>query len=402
MPQFTYTAVNSAGKKQSGSMEAANRSQLVGKLRDDGWFVIQAEDVADAVQRKEISGSKKINLKILAIFARQFSTLINSGITVVKALDILYQQIDDKNLRKSIGKIYEAVQKGETMSEAFRHQGDAYPELFINMLATGENAGNLDTVLMRMADHYEKENKLKNKIKGAMIYPAVLGILTVVVVILMLVVVLPSFVGIITSGGGKIPLPTKILLDLSDFLQSYWYLVFGGILLFVIGFRGFRRSDKGGLLWDSFKLKVPIVKKSLPMIYASRFSRTLSTLLSSGIQMIQAIEITARVINNRKIKDQLMTVTEDIRKGSQLSTALSRIEVFPVMIQNMISVGEESGMLDDILEKTANFYDEESDAAISRLVGLLEPLMIIFMAVIIGFIVIAIALPMFSMYGEIA
>lgn len=402
MPQFTYTAINTSGKKQTGSMEAANRGQLINKLKDDGWFVVKAEDVADAIRRKEIGASKKIKLKVLAVFARQFATLINSGITVVKAMDILYQQTEDKTLRESIGKVYEAVQKGETMSDAFRHQGEAYPELFTNMLMTGENAGNLDMVLLRMADHYEKENKLKNKIKGAMIYPAVLGTLTIVVVILMLTVVLPSFVGIITSGGGQIPLPTRILLDLSDFLQSYWYLVLGVIILLVIGFRGFRRSEKGGLKWDSFKLKVPIVKKSLPMIYASRFARTLSTLLSSGIQMIQAIEITARVINNRKLMNELMTVTEDIRKGSQLSTALRRIEAFPVMIQNMISVGEESGLLDDILEKTANFYDEESDAAIARLVGLLEPLMIIFMAVIIGFIVIAIALPMFSMYGAVA
>lgn len=401
MPSFTYTAMNTAGKKLNGSMEANNRAQLISKLKEDGLFVLSAEDKADIVHRKEIGSAKRIKIKPLAIFCRQFSTLINSGITAIKALDILYQQSDDKVLRQSIGKVYEAVQKGEAMSEAFRSQGETYPELFVNMVMTGESAGNLDTVLVRMAEHYEKENKLKNKIKGAMIYPMVLAILTVVVVILMLIVVLPTFTGIIMAGGAAIPAPTRFLLGLSDFLRSYWYLVFGGITLLVIGIRGFKRSEKGKLWWDEKKLKIPIIKKSLPMIYAARFARTLSTLISSGIQMIQAIEITARIVNNQYIHDKLKTVNEDIRKGSQLSTSLQRTNIFPPMIPNMISVGEESGLLDDILAKTANFYDEESEAAIQRMVGLIEPLMIIIMAVVIGFVVISIALPMFTMFGAV-
>ncbi len=305
-------------------------------------------------------------------------------------------------LKKYIGRIYEAVQKGEAMSDAFHHQGEAFPELFINMLLAGESSGTLDTVLLRMADHYEKEVKLKNKIKGAMIYPMVLMTLTIVVVILMLTVVLPSFIGIIEAGGGQLPGPTRMLIALSEFLQKYWYLVGGVILLLTIGWRAYKRSDTGHLWWDTQKLKLPIVKKSLRMIYSSRFARTLSTLLSSGIQMLQSLDITARVINNQKIHNKRKTVIEDIRKGTPLSVSLRKTNEFPPMIYNMINVGEESGLLDDILTKTAAFFDEESDAAIQRLVGLLEPLMIILMAVIIGFIVIAIALPMFSMYGAIA
>ena len=401
MPQFSYTAVDATGKRLTGSLEATNKAQLIVKLKEKGFYVTEAEDKVDTAVKAQASMSKKIKLKPLAIFCRQFATLINAGITAVKSLDILYQQCEDKNLKACIGRVYEAVQKGEAMSEAFRKQGEAFPELFINMVMTGESAGNLDAVLLRMADHYEKENKMKNKIKGAMIYPLVLACLTVVVVILMLVVVLPSFIGIIQAGGGEIPLPTRILLGLSAFLQKFWYLLAGGITLIVIAWRGFKRSEKGHLWWDTTKLKLPVVGKSLKMIYAARFARTLSTLLSSGIQMLMSIEITARVIGNQLIHDKLLIVTEDIRKGSQLSVSIRKTEQFPPMIYNMISVGEESGLLDDILQKTAAFFDEESDAAISRLVGLLEPLMIIIMAVIIGFIVISIALPMFTMYGSI-
>lgn len=402
MPQFTYTAVDASGKRTSGNLEAVNKSQLIAALKEQGLYLIEATDRIDTTARDVSNVSKKIKLKPLAIFCRQFSTLINAGITAIKALDILYQQAEDKILKESIGRVYEAVQKGEAMSDAFRKQGEAFPELFINMIMTGESSGNLDQVLIRMADHYEKENKMKNKIKGAMIYPMVLGILTVAVVILMLVVVLPSFIGVIESGGGEIPLPTRILLDLSGFIQRFWWLLGGVIILLVIGWRGFKRSEKGHLWWDGFKLNMPIVGKSLRMIYSARFARTLSTLVSSGLQMLSAIEITARVVGNKLIHDRLLLVTEDIRKGAQLSTAIRNTDQFPAMIYNMISVGEESGLLDDILGKTAAFYDEESDAAIGRLVGLLEPLMIIFMAIIIGFIVISIALPMFSMYGNIA
>ena len=270
------------------------------------------------------------------------------------------------------------------------------------MVMSGEGSGNLDQVLTRLADHYEKENKLKNKIKGAMIYPLVLASLTVVVVILMMVVVLPTFIGIIESGGGDIPAVTRILIAISSFLQHYWWLVLAIVLILVVAWRGFKRSEQGALWWDTVKLDMPIIGKSIRMIVAARFARTLATLISSGLQMLQSIEITSRVVNNKLIHDKLLYAVEDIRKGVSLSSAIRRTEQFPAMIYNMINVGEESGMLDDILTKTAAFFDEESDAAVNRLVGLLEPLMIIFMAVIIGFIVISIALPMFTMYGTIA
>ena len=397
MPQFTYTGVNTAGKKMTGSSEASSQNLLISKLKEEGIFVIRAEDKADVVKRKEIGGMRKIGIKDIAIFCRQFSTLINAGITAVMSLDILYQQTEKKALRKSIGQVYEAVQKGELMSEAFRKQGEIYPELFINMVMTGESGGNLDSVLLSMADHYEKENKLNNKIKGALVYPIILTILSVAIVTFLLTVVMPTFTGMIISGGAEIPAPTRILLAISDFLVNYWYIAIGIITLIVIGIRGFKRSEKGKLWWDTNKMKLPVIGKSLRMIYSARFARTLSTLLSSGIQMLLGIEITARVINNQLIHDKLNIMIEDIRKGSSLSVSLRKTNEFPPMIYNMISVGEESGLLDDILAKTAAFYDEESESAIQRIVGLIEPLMIVVMGFMIGFIVISMFLPMITM-----
>ena len=402
MPQFVYTAVDMMGKKKIGVLEAASMAQLGVKLKEQNLYVVKADDKSEIKTSKEIGESRKVKIKSLAVFCRQFATLINAGITAVKAMDILYQQTEDLALKKHIGNIYEAVQKGDSMSDAFQKQSGAFPELFVSMLLAGESSGTLDSVLMRMADHYEKENKLKNKIKGAMIYPIVLMTLTVVMVILMLTIVLPQFISIIEAGGGVIPLPTRMVIGLSNFMTTYWYLILGIVILITISWRAFKRSDKGHIWWDTRKLRLPIVRKSLRMIYSSRFARTLSTLLSSGIQMLQALDITARVVNNRLIHDKVKLVIEDIRKGTPLSVGLKKTDEFPPMVYNMINVGEESGLLDDILTKTSAFFDEESEAAIQRLVGLLEPLMIIIMAVIIGFIVIAIALPMFSMYGAIA
>lgn len=402
MPQYEYSAVDANGKVTSGVMEAATLSQLNARVKEKGLFVVTSVDKAEAKQRNVELKRTKIKTKVLAIFCRQFATLINAGITAVKSLDILQQQATDKVLKESLSEIYEGIQKGESLSEAFRGQGNAYPELFINMVLAGESSGNLDSVLSRLAEHFERENKLNNKIRSAVIYPIVLSFITVAVVILMITVVLPQFTGLITSGGGNIPAPTRFLLGVSDAFTNYWWLILGVIVLTGLIWRMYTRTDKGRLWRDSKLLSAPIVGKSIKMIITARFARTLSTLLSSGIQMLPAIDITSRVVNNSLIQEKLVISMEDIRKGVSLSNSLRKIDELPPMIHNMVSVGEESGLLDDILTKTAAFYDEESEAAIQRLVGLMEPALIIVMAVIIGFIVVSIYMPMFQMYSFVA
>ncbi len=400
MPQYRYTAIDTGGRTVRGVLDAANPSALYQRLKEQNIFCTDAVDLED--EKTTAKGpSKKVALKSLAIFARQFATLITSGVTIVKALDILYQQSEDRVLKGVIGQIYEGVQKGESLSDAFRKRRGAFPELLINMVEAGEASGTLDNVMIRMADNFEKENKLRNKIRGAMIYPIVLMTLTIVVVIILLTFVLPTFIGLIESAGGKLPGVTRFLLGISNVIQNYWYLIGGGTLALVMAWKAFTRSDAGRLWWDSLKFRIPVAGKSVTMIYASRFTRTLSTLLSSGIQMLQALEISGRVVGNRKIQLGLVSAVEDIRKGTTLSASLKRITEFPIMVTSMIHIGEESGRLDSVLDKTAAFYDEEGDAAVAKLVSLLEPLMIIFMAVVVGFIIISIMLPMFSMYEAI-
>lgn len=400
MPQYRYTAIDTGGRTVRGVLDAANPSALYQRLKEQNIFCTDAVDLED--EKIAAKGpSKKVALKSLAIFARQFATLITSGVTIVKALDILYQQSEDRVLKGVIGQIYEGVQKGESLSDAFRKRRGAFPELLVNMVEAGEASGTLDNVMIRMADNFEKENKLRNKIRGAMIYPIVLMVLTIVVVIILLTFVLPTFIGLIESAGGELPGVTRFLLGISNVIKNYWYLIGGGTLALVMGWKAFTRSDAGRLWWDSLKFRIPVAGKSVTMIYASRFTRTLSTLLSSGIQMLQALEISGRVVGNRKIQLGLVSAVEDIRKGTTLSSSLKRITEFPIMVTSMIHIGEESGRLDSVLDKTAAFYDEEGDAAVAKLVSLLEPLMIIFMAVVVGFIIISIMLPMFSMYQAI-
>lgn len=401
MPRYQYSAVDTNGKITNGTMDVTSREQLLQRIKEKGLFILSVTDKQENALNKPIGGDKKVSTKNLAIFCRQFATLINAGITAVKSLDILYSQTEDKVLKDSLGKIYEGVQKGEAMSEAFKKQGRVYPELFTNMILAGESSGSLDSVLLRMADHYEKENKLNNKIKSSTTYPIVLATLTVAVVLLMVVFIIPQFTEYIISGGGKLPLPTRMLMNLGTFVQKFWWLLAGIIVILLILWRAYIRGEKGRLWWDTKKMNLPIIGKSMKMVYTARFARTLSTLLSSGIQMLPSLDITSRVVNNQLIHDKLITTMEEIRKGISLSLSLQRIDQFPPMLHNMVSVGEESGLLDDILVKTAAFYDEESEAAIQRMVSLIEPILIILMGGIIGFIVISIFLPMLSMYETI-
>jgi type IV pilus assembly protein PilC len=400
MPQFKYQAVTAAGVLTKGIADANGPQDLQTALRGKGLFCMSAEEYT-VVDEQLKASIKKIPTKMLSVFIRQFSTLITSGVTVIKGLDVLYIQAEDKNLKNIIGRIYEGVQRGEQLSEAFRKQKVAFPDILVNMIEAGEASGTLDTVMNRMAAHFEKESKLQNKVKGAMTYPIVLASVAIIVVAVLLVFVLPTFTNMITGAGGEVPFTTSILIGISDVVRNFWYLIIGIISLAVFLWRSFLRSDKGRLWFDTLKFKIPIVKKSLTMIYCARFCRTMSSLLLSGIQMLSAIEISSRIVGNRLLSDQLLAAREDIKKGITLSMSFKKISALPPMLHSMVSIGEESGMLDSVLDKTAAFYDEESDAAIQRMVGMLEPLMIVVMAIIVGFIVVSIALPMFSMYGAI-
>jgi type IV pilus assembly protein PilC len=283
-----------------------------------------------------------------------------------------------------------------SFSEALR-QSNAFPELLVNMVVAGEVSGNLDTIMSRMAAHFEKENHIRNKIKGALVYPAFIGGLTILVVIFLLTFVLPTFISMFEGSGVEVPALTRGLISTSEFIRKFWYIVLGAIIVISYFIAKFVRTEKGKMVIDTALMRIPVVKGTIQKIYTSRFTRTLSTLMSSGIPLIQALEAVAKVVNNKPVEKALIRTVDDVRKGVNLSIPIKNSNLFPPMVYYMINIGEESGSIDDLLERTALFYDEELEESIKKMMGLIEPTMIVFMAVIIGLIVIAIALPMFDM-----
>ena len=397
MPLYKYIAINSHGENLEGTYNAGDRAQVLQMIREKQFIPVNIQEVVSSKEIDALGFLSRVTPKDIAIFCRQFYTMLNAGVTIIKALDILHQQTENKKLRTAIGEVYEDVQKGSSFSEALRKRIDIFPELLINMVEAGEVSGNLDAIMSRMAVNYEKDAKLRNKVKGAMVYPIVLSIVATLVVIFLLTFVMPTFFSMFQSSGVQLPLPTRILLGISGILKGYWYLLILGLILIVYAIRRWLSSDAGRLSWDRFKLRVPIVKATVKKIITSRFTRTMSTLLSSGIPLLQAMEITSKVVGNRVAADGLLNAREDIRKGMDLAGPIRRIGVFPPMVDSMIRIGEESGTLDEILGRAADFYDDEVETAMQRMVSLLDPVLILIMASIIGFIVISMALPMFDM-----
>ncbi|TFZ40678.1 type II secretion system F family protein [Soehngenia longivitae] len=398
--KFNYIAVTKSGFRVNGSVESTSENEVLRMIKSNGYLPVSIERDIESEAKFEIL-SKKVKKKDLAVFCRQFYTMLDAGINIVNSLDILSAQTENKTLKKAISDVAENVQKGVTLSEAMKMHPKVFPTILINMVEAGEVSGNLDTILERMAVHFEKENKTENKVRSSMVYPIVLMIVSVVVVIFMLIFILPTFVGMFEGSDTPLPLPTQILIGLSDFLQSYWYIFIGIVALLVFGITSYINSENGRRLYDGIKLKLPIIKGTTAKIVTSRFTRTLSTLMSSGIPLLRSMEVVSRVVNNKVVEDKLISGIEDIRRGVPLSRMIKDIEIFPPMVDSMVKIGEESGALDDILLKTADFYDEEVDVALTRLTSMLEPLMIVFMALIIGFIVIAMYLPMFEVINTI-
>jgi type IV pilus assembly protein PilC len=397
---YKYKAVSQTGETIEGFFEGEEESDVLAMIKGNNYIPISIEKDIESDAKIDLF-SKKVKKKDLAVFCRQFYTMLDAGIGIVKCLEILEKQSENKALVKALSGVYENVQKGFTLSESMRKYKKVFPGLLINMVQAGEVSGNLDTIMERMAVHFEKENKLENKIKSAMIYPIILSIVSIAVVIFLLIAVMPTFIGMFESSGQALPLPTQILLNISNWLTEFWYLFLGGVILAMAGFILYKETPSGRITLDTIKLKIPVVKDTNAKIITSRFTRTLSTLMSSGIPLLESIEVVGRVVGNKVVENRLERSMEDIRKGATLSKAVSETRIFPPMVDSMIKVGEESGALDDILYKTADFYDDEVEVALQRLTTLMEPIMLIVMALIIGFIVIAMAIPMFDMVNTI-
>ena len=394
--RYKYRSITPDGREVEGFYEGDSEAGLVKMLKERKELVISIERDIKSETRIELFKTK-VKKKDLALFCRQFYTMISAGLGIVPCLEILVAQTRNKTFKNAIADAYEEVQKGKTLSQAMKEHTSVFPTILVSMVEAGEVSGNLDTVMLRMAEHFEKENKLENKIKSAMVYPAVLAVVSVVVVVFMLVFIMPTFIGMFESSGVELPGLTKVLLNISNSLKTYWYIYIGVILALVTGIRRYKKTEGGRRLFDSLKLRFPIVKGTTSMLITSRFTRTLSTLLTSGIPLIQALEVVARVVNNTIIEERMVEGIDSVRKGVSLARTVKDVGVFPPMVDSMIKIGEESGSLDDMLTKTADFYDEEVQTSLQKLTSMLEPIMLVVMGFIIGFIVIAMYLPMFDM-----
>ena len=402
MALYRYKAVQSDGKEVNEVMTAATITEVQEKIRDKGLYLIQIrEDVEKKSAAEELSFGGKVTAKQISIFCKQFATLLKAGVPVASGLDILYRQTENKKFKSALEDVYTEVQKGTQVSTAIRNHPKVFPSLMVNMVESGEMSGNLDNIMERLAIHYEKDAKINSRIKGAMIYPIALSVISVVVVIFLITVILPTFTGMFTSSGTELPLPTRILLGISDFIKNYWYIVIGalGLLIFVVN--RYLNSSVGRYQFDALKFKLPVVKGSMDKIVTARFTRTLGSLLRSGIPLIDALELAGSVTGNVVIEEKVNYIASEVEKGETLGVALKRTPTFGPMVVSMIQIGEESGSLDQMLDKSADFYEQELEDAIDRLLKLMEPLLIVVMAVVIGFIVISMALPMFDMVNTI-
>lgn len=398
--KYKYRAIAKNGKTIEGVFEASNENEVIAMIKGNNYLPLQVERDVGAEAKFELF-AQKVKKKDLAIFCRQFYTMLDAGLGIVKCLDIMILQTENKTLKKAVSDVTEDVQKGLTLSEAMKKHQLIFPTILVNMIEAGEVSGNLDSIMERMATHFEKENKLDKKVKGSMIYPSALIVVSVAVVIFMLVFVMPTFTGMFVGSGVPLPWPTQFLLNLSDSIKSYWYIYAGIVGLLVFGITTYKRTEEGRRFFDKMKLRIPVVKDTTKKIITSRFTRTLSTLMDSGIPLIRSMEVVSKVVNNLPVQDEINDSIEQIRKGVPLSRSIKDIGVFPPMVDSMIKIGEESGALDDILLKTADFYDEEVEAALHKMTTLIEPVLIVGMAVVIGFIVIAMYLPMFDMMQTI-
>ena len=396
MPAFTYTARTAAGELRTATVEAATAQDVVAQLRRQRMTVVKVDESAKS---RKVRGS--IKMRDIVIFTRQFSTMINAGLPLVQALDILAKQTENKVLAAATRDIVFDVESGHTVADALAKHPKAFSELYVNMVAAGEAGGILDTILMRLATFMEKNDALVRKVKGAMIYPGVIMSVAVIAIAVLLIFVIPVFQSMFEGVGMALPLPTRVVIGSSAFLRNFWWAVAGGLGVSVWLFRKYYATSSGKLVVDRALLRFPVLGDVLRKSAVSRFTRTLGTLISSGVSILDGLEITAKTAGNRVIQDAIMQSRASIAGGDTIAAPLQKSAVFPPMVISMIAVGEQTGGLDEMLSKIADFYDEEVDAAVSGLLSLLEPIMIVFLGAVVGGMVVAMYLPIFDMINAV-
>lgn len=402
MPTYRYSAMDQSGRTVAGTLEADSIELVRAKLSDLRYHVLSIRQArAKASLQEMLNGFQRVKLRDLALFSRQFATMIDAGLSVVKCLDILQKQSRNPRLKEVVGQVKHDVAGGTSLTEALQKHPKVFSGLYVNMIRSAEAGGILDQVLDRLSGFLEKEQETRNKVKSAMTYPAVVFSFAMLMLVGLMFFVLPKFKVIFETMGLTLPLTTKIMLNSSDYFQKYWYIALVFMVGMVVFLRAAAKTEKGRYAIDAAKLKVPVFGDLILKTAVSRFARTFGTLISSGVPVLRALEIVSDTAGNLVVSETVGRARTSIKEGDKISTPLFASKVFPLMVTQMIAVGEETGRLDQMLVKVANFYDEEVDATLKALTSLIEPMMIVGLGLIVGFIAVSVISPIYSLVGSL-
>jgi len=405
MPHFSYKARSQSGAAVEAVIEAADQRLAMDKLRNQKFIVVEIKEIKSSAfldVLKRLNPLKpSVSAKELVLFSRQFSTLVNAGVPIVQGLTILIEQAETPVFKNVITKIREDIEQGISITDAMRKHPEAFTELYVSMIKAGEVGGILDTILERLSTYLESAEELKGKVKGALVYPGVITVVAGSVTLFLLIFVIPTFQGIFSSFGAELPLPTRVLIELSNLLRKFWYLVIAFPFSVMWGFKRIRKTAKGLLITDRISLKIPMFGLLLKKVSVAKFARTLGTLIKSGVPILQALDTVGKTSGNKVIELAINSARESIREGERMAEPLKKTGVFPPMVIQMIAIGEETGNLDTMLNKIADFYDQEVDVTVKGLTSMIEPLIMVGMGLVVGAIVLAMFMPMFEL-GSLA
>lgn len=404
MPTFRYVSRDQEGKTVSGKIAADNQAMIVAELRKRDLIIISIDEEKPSVLKASPAKKSKARVKSedLVVFTRQFATMIDAGVPIIQCLEALGEQSSNLAFKQTINSIREDIQMGSSLSAAFGKHGQIFDSLYINMIRVGETGGVLTAVLERIAMYQEKSEKLKHKVQSALIYPAVVISMALIITIVLIVKVVPTFAQIYDSLGQKLPLMTQMLIDFSKITQKYFLFLIGGFIVFGIGVVQYYKTPRGSLQIDGILLKLPVFGDLICKVAVSRFCRTLATLSQSGVAILESLEIVGKTCGNRVIEVLVDDVKTSVREGESVAAPLSKSPVFPPMVTRMIAIGEKSGQMEKMLSKVAEFYDEQVDTAVEGLTKLIEPLIIGFLGVVVGFIVVALFMPILNLTAALS
>jgi type IV pilus assembly protein PilC len=400
---FAYKARNPAGKLVTGKIEAENRSRAIAQLRDRRLFVVALKEAPPAgpgIKLDELF-QKKVGGRDLAVMCRQFATMVQAGVPLLQTIRIISQQCDNKTLQNTMKKVGGNLEGGMSLTESLKPYPQVFPSLFTSMVEAGEVGGDLENVLERLAVNFEKEHDMREKVKSAMTYPTVVLVVAVLAVVALLIFVLPSMTKMLIDMKVPLPVTTKVIMGVSDFLKTYWYIVLALAVALASGCKAGVKTARGKKMKDAVVLKLPVMGPLVQKVIISRFCRSLGTLLKSGVPVLQALEVVKNIVDNHAVNMDLKEAERSIKEGQSFAEPLLRGRVFPPMVSTMMLIGEETGMVDTLLEKVADFYENEVDAMVSRLSSMLEPVLLVGMGVVVGFILISIMVPMFTVMDSV-